>query len=86
MFTVVMTPIMFTGATQFPLLGLDSLRWYQMICSLNPLTYISEATRSLVGPPGSSRCRSGCACVSLTGVFVAFSAIGMRGFMRRAMD
>ncbi|MGK5517864.1 ABC transporter permease [Micromonospora sp. URMC 107] len=86
MFTVVMTPLMFTGATQFPLLGLDSLRWYQVICALNPLTYISEATRSLVGPPGVESLPLWlCMCV-LAGVFVVFSMIGMRGFMRRAMD
>jgi ABC-2 type transport system permease protein len=86
MFTVVMTPLMFTGATQFPLLGLDGLRWYQVICSLNPLTYISEATRSLVAPPGVESVPLWLCMIVLAGVIVVFSAIGMRGFMKRAMD
>ncbi|MGK5671589.1 ABC transporter permease [Micromonospora sp. URMC 106] len=86
MFTVVMTPLMFTGATQFPLLGLDGLRWYQVICALNPLTYISEATRALVAPPGVESVPLWICMTVLAGVFVMFSLIGMRGFMRRAMD
>jgi ABC-2 type transport system permease protein len=86
MFTVIMTPLMFTGATQFPLRALDSLPWFQWICTLNPLTYVSEATRSLVAPPGVQSVPLWLDLTVLAGVFVLFSAIGIRGFMRRAMD
>ncbi|KIR65902.1 ABC transporter permease [Micromonospora harpali] len=86
MFTVTMTPLMFTGATQFPLRALDQLPWFQVICALNPLTYVSEATRSLVAPPGVQSVPLWLDLIVLAGVFVLFSAIGIRGFMRRAMD
>ncbi|BCL17270.1 ABC transporter permease [Micromonospora sagamiensis] len=86
MFTVIMTPLMFTGATQFPLRGLDSMRWFQVICALNPLTYVSEATRSLVAPPGVESVPLWLDLLVLTVVFVFFTLTGIRGFMRRAMD
>ncbi|MEU4565124.1 ABC transporter permease [Micromonospora sp. NPDC023956] len=86
MFTVIMTPLMFTGATQFPLRGLDSMRWFQVICSLNPLTYVSEATRSLVDPPGVESVPLWLDLLILGGVLVFFTLVGIRGFMRRAMD
>ncbi len=86
MFTVIMTPLMFTGATQFPLLGLSSLRWFQVVCSLNPLTYVSEATRSLVAPPGVESVPLWIDLLVLTGVFVLATVVGTRGFLRRSMD
>ncbi|MEV4483695.1 ABC transporter permease [Micromonospora coxensis] len=86
MFTVTLTPLMFTGATQFPLRALDSLPWFQVVCALNPLTYVSEATRSLVAPPGVQSVPLWLDLLVLAGVFVLFTTIGIRGFMRRAMD
>ncbi|SCL14071.1 ABC-2 type transport system permease protein [Micromonospora nigra] len=86
MFTVILTPLMFTGATQFPLRALDALPWFQVVCALNPLTYVSEATRSLVAPPGVESVPLWLDLIVLAGVFVVFATIGIRGFMRRAMD
>lgn len=86
MFTVTLTPLMFTGATQFPLRALDSLPWFQVLCAINPLTYVSEATRSLVAPPGVESVPLWLDLLILAGVFVVFTVIGVRGFMRRAMD
>ncbi|SCG58309.1 ABC transporter permease [Micromonospora halophytica] len=86
MFTVTLTPLMFTGATQFPLRALDSLPWFQVICAINPLTYVSEATRSLVAPPGVESVPLWLDLLVLAGVFVLFTTVGIRGFMRRAMD
>ncbi|GAB3077184.1 MULTISPECIES: ABC transporter permease [Micromonospora] len=86
MFTVTLTPLMFTGATQFPLRALDSLPWFQVVCAINPLTYVSEGTRSLVAPPGVESVPLWLDLVVLAGVFVVFTAVGIRGFMRRAMD
>ncbi|PGH45010.1 ABC transporter [Micromonospora sp. WMMA1996] len=86
MFTVTLTPLMFTGATQFPLRALDSLPWFQVVCAINPLTYVSEATRSLVAPPGVQSVPLWLDLLVLAVVFVVFTAVGIRGFMRRAMD
>jgi ABC-2 type transport system permease protein len=41
MFAVILTPIMFTGATQYPWKSLDSLAWFQVVTAVNPLTYLS---------------------------------------------
>lgn len=62
------------------------MRWFQVICALNPLTYVSEATRSLVAPPGVESVPLWLDLLVLTVVFVFFTVVGIRGFMRRAMD
>jgi len=85
MFAVILTPLMFTGATQFPWPSLSSLLWFQVVCALNPLTYASEAMRAVLIPTGPHIAL----WVSLPVLVVAivlFGAIGMRGFMRRALD
>lgn len=84
MFTVTMTPLMFTGASQFPLRALDSLPWFQVICAINPLTYVSEATRSLVAPHGVESVPLWLDLLVLAAVFLVFTAFGIRGFRRRA--
>ena len=47
-FAVVLTPLLFTGATFYPWAALDWLRWFQVITLLNPLTYVSEGLRAAV--------------------------------------
>jgi len=42
-------PLMFTGAAQFPFLGLDHLRWFQVIVALNPLTYNQRGDAVVAG-------------------------------------
>ncbi|MEV0396804.1 ABC transporter permease [Polymorphospora rubra] len=86
MFTVIMTPLMFTGASQFPLLAIGGLPWFQVICALNPLTYVSEGMRAVVAPNGVESVPLWICLSVLAGVFVFFTTVGVRGFMRRAMD
>ncbi|HVV10974.1 ABC transporter permease [Amycolatopsis sp.] len=86
MFAVVLMPLMFTGSTQFPWHGLTHLRWFQVICALNPLTYVSEGMRSLllVGEVQSIPL-----WIDLPVIVVAFgvfAGIGIKGFLRRAID
>jgi ABC-2 type transport system permease protein len=85
MFAVILTPLMFTGSTQFPWRSLDHLRWFQVVCSVNPLTYVSEALRSVLVP----RVDSLPLWLDLLVIVFAcllFGAIGVWGFMRRAID
>jgi ABC-2 type transport system permease protein len=85
MFAVILTPLMFTGSTQFPWHSLTSLRWFQVVCAINPLTYISEAMRSVLIPSLPSIplwldiLVAAVACV-------AVAWIGIWGFLRRAID
>jgi ABC-2 type transport system permease protein len=85
MFAVILMPLMFTGATQFPWFLLDKLRWFQVICAINPLTYVSEGMRSIL-VPGVPHITLWIDIVVMLAAMVIFGAIGIKGFMRRALD
>ncbi|MFI0817949.1 ABC transporter permease [Streptomyces sp. NPDC021098] len=88
-FAMTLTPIMFTGATQFPWRSLDGVRWFQILCTFNPLTYVTEAMRGLLlpdapgVPPSIPLWICGCA---IAASLLVFGFIGIRGFNRRAQD
>jgi ABC-2 type transport system permease protein len=85
MFAVILTPLMFTGCTQFPWHGLTGERWFQVVCAINPLTYISEAMRALLVPSLNSIPLWIDIPVGVAACLI-FGAIGIWGFMRRAVD
>ncbi|MFE2188109.1 ABC transporter permease [Streptomyces sp. NPDC059455] len=88
-FAMTLTPIMFTGATQFPWRSLDTVRWFQVLCTFNPLTYVTEAMRGLLLAPGPKTPESIplWICFSAIGAAILiFGMIGIRGFNRRAQD
>ncbi|WP_213453018.1 ABC transporter permease [Rhizomonospora bruguierae] len=85
LFAVILTPLMFTGATQYPWHSLDSMRWFQIVTLANPLTYLSEAVRGATLPSVPHIAPWICLLLlALSGA--VFSAIGIRGFMRRAIN
>ena len=84
-FAVVITPLLFTGSTQFPFLQLSSLRWFQVICALNPITYVSEGLRGALTPHIPHLPAWVCFC-ALVVACLLFGAIGIQGFVRRALD
>jgi ABC-2 type transport system permease protein len=84
-FAVVLTPLMMTGAAYYPWASLGSMPWFQAITLLNPLTYASEGFRAALTPvvPHMD------VLVVLAGLLVStigFGLIGLRGFLRRAID
>ena len=83
-FAVVLTPLLFTGATFYPWQSLDSLRWFQAITCLNPLTYISEGMRGALtdGP----HLGAGWIALGLTVSIGVLATIGVRRFVGRAVD
>ncbi|WP_431044286.1 ABC transporter permease [Streptomyces sp. P1-3] len=86
-FAMTLTPIMFTGATQFPWQSLEDLRWFQIMCAFNPLTYVSEAMRGLLLPPEGPDSIPLWICVSaISAATLIYGFIGIRGFNRRAQD
>ncbi|QES58698.1 ABC transporter [Streptomyces venezuelae] len=86
-FAVVLTPLMFTGCTQFPWHGLADIRWFQVLCALNPLTYVTEGIRDLLLPPGGPRSISlWVDLAALAASILLFGAISIKGFHRRAQD
>lgn len=51
MFTLIFTPLLFTGCTYYPWGALRNIRWFQVATLLNPLTYCSEGLRYAMVPP-----------------------------------
>jgi ABC-2 type transport system permease protein len=84
-FALVLTPLLFTGSTQFPWSALGDLRWFQVICAGNPLTYVSEGVRGTLVDSVDHIPAAVCVLVLLA--FLAlFLGTGIRGFHRRAID
>ncbi|HVV18368.1 MAG TPA: ABC transporter permease [Pseudonocardiaceae bacterium] len=85
MFAVILTPLMFTGCTQFPWRGLEHLRWFQVICAFNPLTYVSEGMRAVL-VPGLPSLPLWLDVLAALAACLVFGWIGIWGFMKRAID
>jgi ABC-2 type transport system permease protein len=84
-FSLVLTPLLFTGCSQYPWPTLDRLRWFQVVTAFNPLTYVSEGMRGAL-VPNVDHIRAWVCVVALLFSLAAFAAIGIRGFIRRAID
>jgi ABC-2 type transport system permease protein len=84
-FSLVLTPLLFTGCSQYPWPTLDSLRWFQIVTLFNPLTYVSEGMRGAL-VPYVTHMRAWVCVAALVFWLAAFSAIGIWGFVRRAID
>ena len=85
MFAIVLTPIIFTGCTQYPWPSLSRLPWFQVVTLFNPITYVSEGIRSSLLPHGPHM-TTWVATLLLTLALVGFSYVGVMGFRRRAID
>lgn len=85
MFSVVILPVTFLGATYFPWAELEAIPWLQVAVLVNPLVYISEGFRYALTadlphmPP-----------VAILGALVVATAaatwLGVRGFRRRVLS
>ncbi|HZQ03682.1 MAG TPA: ABC transporter permease [Gaiellaceae bacterium] len=84
-FSLVFTPLLFTGCSQYPWPSLDRLRWFQVVTAANPMTYVSEALRAALVPQ-VPHIEPWICLVVLAGAIAALLAIGVRGFYRRAID
>ena len=84
-FALVLTPLLFTGASQYPWRSLDQLRWFQIVTTANPLTYVSEGLRAALVPEIPHIAPWICLVVLLVATAV-FGWVGVLGFRRRALD
>ena len=84
-FSLVFTPLLFTGCSQYPWPSLDRLRWFQVVTACNPMTYVSEAMRAAL-VPSVPHITAWVCIVVLAGALTALMALGVRGFYRRAID
>ena len=84
-FSLVLTPLLFTGASQYPWPSLSHLRWFQIVTLANPLTYVSEGLRAALVPRVPHLPPALCVLV-LLGAITVTGWIGIMGFRRRALD
>lgn len=84
-FSLVFTPLLFTGCSQYPWPSLSSLRWFQVITACNPMTYVSELMRGAL-VPSVPHIRPWVCVLVLIGALTALLWVGVRGFYRRAVD
>jgi ABC-2 type transport system permease protein len=90
MFSLILTPLLFTGCTYYPWAGLDSLKWFQILTLFNPLTYADEGIRYAMVPPIHGH---DIPTLDLHWVFlglgvsiIVFFALGTRTFLRRVVS
>jgi len=85
MFALILTPLLFTGSSQYPWPSLSRIEWFQVIAACNPLTYVSEGLRGAMVPEVHHI--AGWICVlALAGFLLGLLALGMRGFSRRVVS
>ena len=70
---------------QYPWPSLVSLRWFQVITLCNPLTYVSEGLRGAMVPLVPHIHPWICILMLVVAITV-FTAIGVKGFLRRALS
>ena len=83
-FSLVFTPLLFTGCNQYPWPSLARLRWFQVVTACNPMTYVSETMRAALVPT-VPHIRPWISLPVLLVSLAALLAIGVRGFYRRAL-
>jgi ABC-2 type transport system permease protein len=83
-FAIVLTPLIFTGATFYPWQSLDHLHWFQVLTLFNPLTYVSEGSRAALTT--LPHLGTGWIALGLAVSLLVFGGLGLRGFVRRAVD
>ena len=85
MFALILTPLLFTGASQYPWASLDHLPWFQVVTALNPLTYVSEGMRAALVPE-VPHMRPWVSVLVLVVTIAVSMVVGIHLFLRRAID
>jgi ABC-2 type transport system permease protein len=89
MFTLIFTPLLFTGCTYYPWGALKNIEWFQVFVLVNPLTYASEGLRYSMVPMVGGRSFPTLSLywilpALLVSVLITF-AIGTRTFRKRVV-
>jgi ABC-2 type transport system permease protein len=84
-FSLVFTPLLFTGSSQYPWPSLSNLRWFQVVTACNPMTYVSELMRAALVPT-VPHIRPWVSVLAILAALVVLFWIGLKTFWRRAID
>jgi ABC-2 type transport system permease protein len=89
-FALILTPLMFTGCVQYPWGTLSTLRWFQIVTLVNPLTYASEGLRYAMMPLVNGQRQEtlglGWVFLGLSISCLVFLSIGINIFQRRVKN
>lgn len=85
MFSVIILPITFLGATYYSWADLGPIRWLQIATLLNPLVYVSEGFRFALTPQLPHMDPMGLFS-ALTVLAIAICYLGARGFRRQVLS
>jgi ABC-2 type transport system permease protein len=90
MFSLILTPLIFTGCTYTPWSALGTLKWFQIVTLFNPLTYASEGLRYAMLPVIHGQhfptLDIGWVLLALSGACIVLGVIGIRSFTRRVVS
>jgi ABC-2 type transport system permease protein len=86
LFSLIFTPLLFTGCSQYPWPQLHRIRWFQIVTACNPMTYVSEAMRGALVPDLVPHIAPWICLVMLIGSVSVLLSVGLKGFYRRAID
>lgn len=84
-FALTLTPLLFTGCSQYPWPSLSVLPWFKVVTLFNPLTYASEGLRAAL-VPSVPHMPAPVSVTVLVAATTGFTVLGVWGFLRRAVD
>ncbi len=84
MFSLVLTPLLFTGCVYYPWALLDKIRWFQVVTCFSPLTYTSEGLRASLAPQ-LYHMPLHFIILGQVAFLLIFGYLGIRGFLRKAV-
>ena len=89
-FSLLITPLLFTGCTYYPWSTLGGIGWFQVVTLFNPLTYAAEGLRHAMLPPIAGHpietLPMGWVLVVLCGSLVVILGAGLRLFRHRVVS
>jgi ABC-2 type transport system permease protein len=89
MFTLIFTPLLFTGCTYYPWGALKNIVWFQVLVLFNPLTYAAEGLRYSMVPPMGGHDFPTLALpwilIALCGSVTLMFILGIRTFRKRVV-
>ncbi|MDQ1513191.1 MAG: type transport system permease protein [Microbacteriaceae bacterium] len=83
MFSIIVIPMTFLGATYYPWARLTPIKWLKVVVLLNPLVYMSEGFRMALTP--IPHMNSVAIFAALIGFTLVLSWLGITGFKRRVL-
>jgi len=89
-FSLVLTPLIFTGCTYYPWASLGAIKWFQILTLFNPLTYASEGMRYAMIPPLHGQqlptLGTGWVVLALSTCLILCLWVGLKLFQRRVVS